>query len=352
MPNPQDQQAESMVFNAFTGIKNTVTKERLGPSDLASAVNVDIDDAGQVRRRRGYSLVSAGNYHSLFHASNGNIYGVKNSVLGIITSNYGFTSIKTGIGPRPLSYVNVGEDIYFASLTDSGIIRVNNTVSDWGATIDDGFWYSPVVNPTSTLPAIRGKQLASPPMATALAYWNGRIYLVNDKVLWATELYLYNYVDKTKNYKYFESSINVLGSVGDGLYVGTDEALWYMSGIFTELKRTHVANVRCIPGTMVDVPQELSIPQARANPQIPEKAEDGLMVMSSAGVLLCLPGGVVYNVTQDHMLFPDARSGAAMFRRQDGINQYLSVLDSGGTPVNNARIGDYCDAQIIRGGLV
>lgn len=352
MAEQQGPPADNIVFNQFAGLKNTVPLERLGPTDLSKAVNVDIDDVGAIKRRRGFSKVADGSFHSLFHASNGLIYGVKDNVLGIISTNYLFTALRSNIGPTPLSYVSVGEDVYFSSLTDSGIIHLNNTVSDWGAVVDDGFWYSPVVNPTSNLPPVRGKQLSAPPMATALAYWNGRIYLANERTLWATELYLYNYVDKTKNYKYFESNITVIGNVSDGLYVGTDESLWFLNGTFNELKRVHLGDMRCIPGTMVGVSQELALPSGRANPTISEKVDDALLVMSSVGLLLLASGGSVYNLTQDRVWFPDAQSGTALFRRQDGINQYLSVLDSGGTPASNARIGDYCDATIIRGGLV
>jgi hypothetical protein len=39
-----------------------------------------------------------------------------------------------------------------------------------------------------------------------------------------------------------------------------------------------------------------------------------------------------------------------MFRRQDGYNTYVTVLDSEGMPVQNAAFGDYLDATIIRGG--
>ena len=46
----------------------------------------------------------------------------------------------------------------------------------------------------------------------------------------------------------------------------------------------------------------------------------------------------------------DAGSAAAFYRRQDGVNQYIAVTNSGGTPSANTRIGDYVDAELIRGG--
>lgn len=344
-PPPTD----SLNINAFTGIKNTVSRERLAPGQLASAVNVDIDDAGQVHRRRGYTKVSSDNYHSLFTTAAGKVYVVKNNNLGWLNSNYTFTPIKTGIGPHHLAYVQVGPDVYFSSPTDSGVIHEDDAVGLWGALNDAGIWLSPVVNPTDDLPPIAGKQLRAPPMATTLTQFSGRIYLGSRDLLWATELYLYHYVDTTKNFRQFESEIRVLGSVDDGIYVGTDDTLWFLSGNFHEQKRTACLNVRCIPGSMVEVHEDIASVAGRAQPGLPADSRNALLVMTSAGLVLCATNGRTTNLTQNDVWFPDAISASAMYRRQDGINQYVSVLDSGGTPSAATRVGDYLDATIIRG---
>ena len=347
-PAQQDPTQDSIVIDRFTGLKNVITTERLAPPDLARAVNIDLDDAGQVHRRRGYTQVVSGNWHSLFRSNNGTVYGVQNGVLGIVRPNYAFTALQSGIGPGPLAYVQVGPDIYFSSPASSGRITASNTVVPWGAVNDGGFWFSPVVNPTDSLPPIKGKQLAKPPMATSLTYYNGRIYLSNQRALWATELYAYNYVDKTKSYLFFETNINVLGAVIDGIWVGTDDAIWFLSGDKHPLKRERILNARVIPGSLVYVPTELIHPQRRIQPEAPIDSKLSVCFLTSQGLLAGLPGGELHDLTETRVLFPEAISSSALFRRQDGINHYLNVSDSGGDPTNAARIGDYVDATIIR----
>ena len=72
--------------------------------------------------------------------------------------------------------------------------------------------------------------------------------------------------------------------------------------------------------------------------------------LTSNGFCVALDGGQAYNLTEGKFFFPSAVRSAALFRRQDGVNQYIAVNDSEGTPASGARIGDYVDATIIRGG--
>lgn len=331
---------ESVVFSTFKGLKNTVTSERLETTDLERALNVDLDDVGQLHRRRGYVLKSAGNCHSIY-TNGGTTYGVKDGVLGVINPNYSFTALLSGVGADRVAYVSIGDATYFASRAVSGRINADNTVSPWGAASDAGLWLSPVINPTSTLGAVAGRLLGAPPLATALAYLNGRIYLANGRTLWATELYMYDYVDKTKSYKMFEDEITGIGAVTDGLYVGTESGVWYLSGTLNEMKRTRMADYGVMPGSMVETPADfIGLEKAQS--------KTAIMMMTTGGVYAGLDNGGFYSITEDRVWLPQAVNVSALFRKQDGVNQYLAVANSGGTPVSNTRIGDYVDAEIIR----
>ena len=350
-PQPPPPGPDSVVLDKFDGLKNTVTRERLKPTELETAINIDIDDVGQIHRRRGYTRVSTANFSSLFTAAGGTVYGVRNTDIGVINPNYTFTSLGSGLTiGAPLDYAQVGTTIYFSSKTASGQIdTVAKTVSPWGATTDQGTWLSPVVNPTATLPAIRGRYLGSPPMATCLTYWNGRIYLGSGNTLWATELYLYNYVDKTKNFMMFESDVTNIGAVTDGIYVTTQDAVWFLSGTLNEMKRIPIMSYGGVPGSMVSVPAELVDPQQQTS-QSPLDSKNAVVFMSNSGLCAGLDSGSLNNLTQNDVLFPQAMSIVPLFRRQDGVNSYVGVADGGGSTA--ARIGDYVDAQIIRFGAV
>ena len=81
---------------------------------------------------------------------------------------------------------------------------------------------------------IKGKLLKPPPLATIITYFNGRIYLAVGNTVWFTELYLYDWVDSVKGFLPFENNVTVLTAVSDGLYVGTETAVWYLSGTGSE----------------------------------------------------------------------------------------------------------------------
>lgn len=345
---PADTGSESVVLDKFSGIKNTVTLERLKPQELYVGRNIDVDDAGQIHRRRGYVSVSSVPHSSLFTADDGRVFGVRDGALGIIRPDYSFVTLLPGIGDAPLAYVQVGGIIYFSSIHNSGQIDIyTNEVKPWGVVGGANMWLSPVVNPTETLAPIQGKLLHAPQRAQFLTYYNGRIYMAVGNVLWATELYLYNYVDTTRTYMTFENDITGLGTVSDGIYVGNQTGVWFLSGpSFSEFKRVNGMNEGVIPGSMIVVSSELADPH---NMDQPVEAKNALLFMTIHGLCIGQDGGHTFNLTQNHFWFPNAVSAAVTWRRQDGVNQYLGVLDSQGTPSEGARIGDYVDAQIIRG---
>ena len=344
---------ESFIFDRFDGMKNTIQRERMTPRDLVSATNIDLDDAGQAHRRRGFTQKVAGNCHSLWTTQQGVVLGVVNGMLSVIQPNYSTVELTVvgdnpATGVSPLAYAQVGQTVYFSGCADRGTIDLQSlTAGPWGSSTD--LWLSPVVNPTATLPAIRGQLLGQPPNATALAYYNGRIYLAADNVLWATELYAYNYVDRVAAHRMFEAPITMLGAVGDGVYVGTEEGVWFLDGPnYPTMKRRPVMDCGVIPGSMVAIPAELGNP-----PQVPLSSDTpvqvALMFMTTGGACVASNGGQAVNLTESKFWFPTAQSAAAMFRRQDGMNQYVASMQSGGDPQNNAAIGDFVEATIIRG---
>jgi hypothetical protein len=344
---------DSFTFDKFSGIKNTVTEERLSSggtdargrkieAELAKALNVDIDDAGQIRRRRGRIRVGGGNFHSLWQTDT-HVYVVKDGNLCRLMPNYTTQPLRFGVGQAKVSFVKVGDYAYFSSRTTSGKIDVESgVVSDWGHPEDggQGRWLSPVVNPTDYVPAVRGKLLGMPPNADYLAYLNGRIYLASGPTLWATELYLYDYVDKTRTFISFESDITGIGVVTDGMYVGTTEAVYFLSGPFGSMSRIKLADVGMIPGSIIEVPADV----VRGN----SSSRNAVMFMTRFGVFVGLDGGIASNLTQSRVEFPLSTQVAPMYRLQDGMNQYVGVANSNGTPTSAARIGDYVDAEIRR----
>lgn len=359
-PEPQTPQPDSISISRWSGLRNTLTPERLAQGELARGQNIDLDDAGQPHRRRGCTLVAAGAYHSLFNTAKGTPLGVCNGVLGRINPDFSFSAIAT-VGAGPFDYVQVGDVVYFSSDTYSGQLNLKNAqVTPWGMAVGEsfdwpttptpaGFWFSPVVDPSDTLGAVGGRLFQAPPLASVLGYFHGRIYLGKGKTLWATELHNYNYVDKTKNYKQFDSDITAIGAVGDGLYIGTMTGMWFMTGpTFHDMAISPCVASAVVKNSMLAVPAELINPMARLRPDIPSQTKNAVVCLTSGGIVVGLDGGEAFNLTETTYLLPPAQSAALIFRQQDGVNSLVVSQDSGGDPTNNARFGDHLSAQLIR----
>ena len=351
-PGPPPDMA--VTFDAFDGLVNIFEPEHLGPRDLVYGINIDLDDKGHPRRRRGYTQLDTGNYSNLFDSDGGTPYCMKDGALGRLAKDFSFVSLATGF-PTPcprMAWQQVGPWLYFSSRAFSGKVNVDtDALQPWGAS--QPLWFSPVVNPTPTLPPIRGRLYKAPPLCEFMAYFNGRIYMARGREVWFTELFLYDWIDANKNFWHFEADITMLGVVADGIYVGTTEGVYFISREWryeakaVDAKRTRVLDFGVIPGSMVYIPAELANP-----PQVDARADTPVKVsiafLTKEGYCGAQDGGLCYNYTETKFVFPDAVSAAAMFRRQQGVNQFVATLNSGGQPSANARIGDYADAVLLQ----
>lgn len=340
---PPDELPESIILGSFSGMKNTVSQERLQATELERATNVDIDDSGQLRRRRGYVRKVAADCHSLKTIA-GKTLMVRNGTLGRVFDDYSFTGI-VGVGSVPVVYTEVDGEIYFCNAAASGVIKADDSLVPWGNTSGQRLWLSPVIAPTDTLGAVSGQLLGDPIRATCIEAYKGRIYLASGKTLWATELYRYHYVDRTKAFMQFEHDIMLLMAVSDGLYVGTTGGLYFIQGVLSSFKLTQINGDAVLPSSGQFVPSELVHPQAR-NAPVPTGL--AAVFMTTGGIMAGFDGGTCFNLTVGVMVFPGGVSGASLFRQDQGANSYIAAVDSAGGPSANCRIGDYVDAEIVR----
>jgi hypothetical protein len=344
MQGPPDPPPESVILGAFKGMKNTVSRERLGQDELERAINVDLDDAGQLRRRRGYVRKQTGSWHSV-RTFTLKVLGVRDGTLGVIRDDYSFLSLGVFVGPQRLTHTEVNGDIYFCNDAASGVVKVDDTTGPWGTTNGQGLWLSPVIDETPTLGPVAGQLIGDPIRASCIEAYKGRIYLADGKTLWVTELYRYHLVNRTRGFMQFEADITLVMAVDDGLYVGTTAGLYFLKGVFGAFQMSIINSDLVIPGSGQVVPTELVHPQARNGP-VP--AGSAAVFMTSGGVIAGFDGGNCYNLTIDAMVFPGGLSAAALFRQDSGANHYIAAIDSAGGPSANARIGDYCEAEIVR----
>lgn len=334
---------ESVVLGKFDGLVNTVTPERMGLGDLQRAANVDLDNAGLIRRRRGYTQLAPGAFHSAWTAPDGRTFVVEEGTLCVLREDTTRLPL-VEVGGTPLSYVSVGGVVYFSSRDASGKILPDLTPAPWGQAGGDGQWLSPVLRPTETLGEVQGKLLRRPPLAEWLTHHSGRIYLAQGTVLWATELYAYDWVDATRTFFQYETPITGLASCGDGFYVGTTQAVYFVSGALRELRRQTVVQSGCVPGSMVSVTADTV---ARAGEPALQHRE-GVIFLTDEGLIVGFNNGFCRNLTGGRFMFPKSEVAVPMVREADGMHHYVVVTRSGLRP-SGMGMGDFCDVEVIRG---
>jgi len=130
----------------FLGVNNRLDRSGLFVKDVgwfvADAVNVELTNSKTFRLRDIETrLESMSGAHSLFKASNGHIFLVRDSVLYRITlPAYSETLLKLLTSDAPVSYVEYAGSVYYSNGTDSG-------------RIDSGVWY-PMALPTPSAPTV------------------------------------------------------------------------------------------------------------------------------------------------------------------------------------------------------
>lgn len=121
-----------MEIKRFKGLRNTAPPERFRPGDLATALDVEINDTGQVLSRRGMTLLSATPAHSLY-ANHGVAVLVEGSTLRAIEADFSRTSLRTLSVPAAVSYDTLQDVVYYSNGVDTGRL-IGRTPLQWGVT--------------------------------------------------------------------------------------------------------------------------------------------------------------------------------------------------------------------------
>lgn len=116
-------------FGPFLGLNNRlpdfalrVATSQLNGQYLRTADNVDVDNAGKLRRRNGTTLVQAmSGVHSLHMTSDTTALLVRAGTLYAVTlPTYSETLLKVLTSNATMSYAALGDSLYFSNGTDSG----------------------------------------------------------------------------------------------------------------------------------------------------------------------------------------------------------------------------------------
>ncbi len=141
-----------MEIAKFRGLVNTVAPERMKPGQLSAALDVDIDDSGAIRTRRGLTQVSATASHSMW-ANKTLCLVMQGSTLRRMAEDGTTTALATLSSSAFVSYAEYNGVVYLSNGVDAARV-VGGAYLPWG-----------LANPTHQ-PAAATTGIGSLPAAT------------------------------------------------------------------------------------------------------------------------------------------------------------------------------------------
>lgn len=193
-----------------------------------------------------------------------------------------------------------GQELYLAATTGAGDTSLNYRA----------------IQPNSSI--VLDRLLMSPPPAWTDIDWYRAVlmFAVGDNVEWS-QPFDYELRDQAMNYLHFGEPVEVIASLRDGFYVGTDSGIyWYSGADMSQLDMTQVADYGSIRGTKTHINGAV-VGNGESSERIPLWA-------TQRGIVMGLPGGSLRNLHENKVDFPGGLTGTALYRNAGRQNHYIT----------------------------
>lgn len=121
----------TLTFKDFSGINNQADTSRLEAGDLASAINMDVDDARQLRARAGHVLLTADNAHSLFGMGQVLYYRNDSTLKRFDIAASSAAVIDTGL-TGDTAYASLLDNLFYTDGQRARTFSMAQGAQDWG----------------------------------------------------------------------------------------------------------------------------------------------------------------------------------------------------------------------------
>ena len=183
------------------------------------------------------------------------------------------------------------------------------------------------------------QHMQAPEPSTRLESYNGRIYSASGNALLATQALNYDLTRPSTDFVVFPDPINMVKSVVDGVYVGTQHGVTYLDGNDLPLFKTRPADMLApIAGSALAVDGGLF-----------GESGKGIVWLTRRGWVFGGAGGKVKRLTEAQMALPEYDRAASLYREHDGMRQVMSFVKGGGEA---AGASDSYEIEIVRNGRI
>lgn len=286
------------LLKASTGLNVKVDPTRieynpeLGVTDLSAAYNIVLDSTGRVSRRKGYEQKISGNYHSLFSCGNYAV-GVTGDALQVIEHDWSTSNIRNVTKGARMDYVREDEKVYYSNGFEIGYIKDK---------LSYGWQDQSYVGPDTV------RTFSSPPAGHLLEIYAGRMYVARENVLFFSEPLAYGRFDLARGYIPYESRIQLVKAVSNGIYVGDEDRIFFEGG---SGPRDFIHSVVAdYPAILRAVAVEL-VGGSRFGLQT---AAMFAVLGTKRGLCIAGPDATFINLTEEKLAYPDVSRGSALVR--------------------------------------
>lgn len=181
--------------------------------------------------------------------------------------------------------------------------------------------------------------MVPPEPQTHLESYNGRIYGAVGNALVATQALNYDLTRPSTDFVVMPDPINMVKSVVDGIYVGTQHGVTYLDGAELGLFKTRPADMLPpIPGSALAVDGGLF-----------GESGKGIVWLTRRGWVFGGASGRIKRLTESQMSIPQYDRAAGLYREHDGMRQVMTFVKGGGEA---AGASDSYDVEIVRNGQI
>lgn len=283
----------------------------IGVWDFAACVNIDISDKFRISRRKGFTRKLAGNSHSLVAIEDKYCLFCVSDVLCRLESNLtDYSPIAVVTPDKRLSVIILDSKVYWCNGREKGIV-IDGINHEWTAA-------------TSLVSSNVTRVFNDPPIGHLLAYHNGRIYVVDGKIVWYSEPYGPNLFSKGDCFISLESNIQMIRPVDGGIYISDEYSTWFLKGQHPkEFVWNKIEDTPALPYSAEPIQARITIDQTGLPVLSLNMSSMAAIWSTNKGICFGTSDGQITRLTERKIDLPDEySSGACLVNGATLIGQF------------------------------